>query len=319
MNNTKISFGVNLSVDDYGDCARFASVAEDLGFDRVCTGEHVMDGNPPRPTIMTIPAMAAAAGATKNIRVMTGIVIAPLYHPVMLAKLVASLDIVSNGRLDFGIGISGQRGTRVEFDALEIRETSRGRRTDEMLDLMKRFWTEEHVSHTGRYFNVTDVTLVPKPYQVPGPPIWVAGRSEAAMRRAVIHGNGWYPYLFTVRRLKSTNEEIVSIAKDLGKDLSDFHWGLNQPTAISLDSGTAMASAVRNVGQRYVTPERSAEDIAKALCVTGTPEECIQSIQDRLAVGVKEINFGFLSDTADEMYKQMELFAREVMPHFNRE
>ena len=184
---------------------------------------------------------------------------------------------------------------------------------------MKRFWTEEHVSHTGRYFNVTDVTLVPKPYQVPGPPIWVAGRSEAAMRRAVIHGNGWYPYLFTVRRLKSTNEEIVSIAKDLGKDLSDFHWGLNQPTAISLDSGTAMASAVRNVGQRYVTPERSAEDIAKALCVTGTPEECIQSIQDRLAVGVKEINFGFLSDTADEMYKQMELFAREVMPHFNRE
>ena len=317
MNSGKISFGVNLSVDDYGDCAKFASVAEDLGFDRVCTGEDVMDGNPPRPTRKPIPAMAAAAGATQRIRVMTGIVIAPLYHPVMLAKLVASLDIVSNGRLDFGIGISGQRGTQVEFEALDIPVTSRGRRTDEMLTLMKRLWTEEHVTHSGRFFSMEDVTLLPKPHQVPGPPIWVAGRSEAAMRRAVVHGNGWYPYLFTVRRLKATNDEIVAIASELGKDLSDFHWGLNQPTAISLDSKSAMDSAIRNVGQRYVTAERSAEDIAKALCVTGSPEECIKSIEDRIETGVREINFGFLSDTPDEMYKQMELFAKEVMPHFN--
>ena len=316
MNTEKISFGVNLSVDDYGDCGKFASVAEDLGFDRVCTGEHVMDGNPPRPTIMTIPAMAAAAGATQRIRVMTGIVIAPLYHPVMLAKLVASLDIVSNGRLDFGIGISGQRGTKVEFDALDIPVSSRGRRTDEMLELMKRLWTEDHVTHSGRYFNVEDVTLLPKPHQTPSPPIWVAGRSEAAMRRAIVHGNGWYPYLFTVRLLKATNEQIVSIANEMGKDLSGFHWGLNQPTAISLDSKAALDSAIRNVGQRYVTAERSAEDIAKALCVTGTPEECIRSIEERVETGVKEINFGFLSDTPDEMYRQMELFSEEVMPHF---
>ena len=91
-----------------------------LGFDRITTGEHVMDGNPPRPTLMNIPMMAAAAGATKNLKVMTGIVIAPLYHPVMLAKLITSVDVVSQGRLDFGIGISGQRGTRIEFDALGI-------------------------------------------------------------------------------------------------------------------------------------------------------------------------------------------------------
>ena len=99
--------------------AEFAKRAEELGFDRVTTGEHIMDGNPPRPTLMTLPAMAAA-GATRNLRVMTGIVIAPLYHPVLLAKLVATLDLISGGRLDFGIGISGQRDTRIEFEALEI-------------------------------------------------------------------------------------------------------------------------------------------------------------------------------------------------------
>ena len=84
-----------------------------------------MDGNPPRPTVLNLPAMAAAAGATQNLRVMTGIVIVPLYHPVMLAKLVASVDQVSGGRLDFGIGISGQRGTHVEFDALGISTRTR--------------------------------------------------------------------------------------------------------------------------------------------------------------------------------------------------
>ena len=129
----------------------------------------------------------------------------------MLAKLATSLDLVSNGRLDFGIGISGQRDTEIEFEALDIPVRTRGRRTDEMLEVMKRLWTEEHVSHSGRFFSFDDVTLLPQPAQKPYPPIWVAGRSEAAMRRAAISGDGWYPYLFTVRRLKATNEAVLMI------------------------------------------------------------------------------------------------------------
>ena len=92
MPTPQITFGCNLGAEGYWDVAEFARRAEALGFDRVTIGEHIMDGNPPRPTVLTIPAMAAAAGATRNLRVMTGIVIAPLYHPVLLAKLVASLD-----------------------------------------------------------------------------------------------------------------------------------------------------------------------------------------------------------------------------------
>ena len=186
----EISFGCSLALDGYWDVAQLARRAEELGFDRVTMGEHVMDGNPPRPTLLNIPAMAAAAGATRNIRVMTGIVIAPLYHPVMLAKLVATLDLVSNGRLDFGIGISGQRETQIEFQALDIPVNTRGRRTDEIMEVMKRLWTEEHVYHHGRFFSFDDVTLLPQPTQKPYPPIWVAGRSEAAMRRAALSGDG---------------------------------------------------------------------------------------------------------------------------------
>ncbi len=316
MPSPQLTFGCSLSLEGYWDVAELARRAESLGFDRVTTGEHVMDGNPPRPTLLTIPAMAAAAGATRTLRVMTGIVIAPLYHPVMLAKLVATLDVVSQGRLDFGIGISGQRNTEAEFEALDIPVRTRGRRTDEMLEVMKRLWTEENVSHEGRFFSFQDTTLLPQPAQKPYPPIWIAGRSEAAMRRAALHGDGWYPYLFTVRRLKSSNETIRQMAAEAGRDLDGFHWGLNQPTAISQDREEALGLAAANVGQRYVTADRSAEDIAKSLCVTGTPQDCVRAVEERVEAGVRDFNFGFLADNSTQLFNQMEMFAKQVIPHF---
>ena len=312
----QLTFGCSLGLDDYWNVAELAQRAESLGFDRVTTGEHVMDGNPPRPTLLAIPAMAAAAGATRTLRVMTGIVIAPLYHPVMLAKLVATLDVISQGRLDFGIGISGQRNTEAEFEALDIPVRTRGRRTDEMLEVMKRLWTEEQVTHQGRFFSFQDTTLLPQPTQKPYPPIWIAGRSEAAMRRAALQGDGWYPYLFTVRRLKATNETIRQMAAEAGRDLEGFHWGLNQPTAISQDREEALGLAVANVGQRYVTPDRSAEDIARALCVTGTPQDCVQAVEERVEAGVRDFNFSFLADNSTQLFNQMEMFAKQVIPHF---
>ena len=316
MAKNKIIFGVNLSVDNYWDVPEFARRAEDMAYGRVTMGEHIMDGNPPRPTVLNLPAMAAAAGATRNIRVMTGIVVAPLYHPVTLAKMVASVDQVSGGRLDFGIGISGQRGTKIEFDAVGVDVHTRGKRTNEMIDVMKRLWTEEHVSHHGAFFDFDDVTLLPFPAQKPYPPIWVSGRSDAAMRRAGEMGDGWYPYLFTVRRIKASTEMVRQFAAEAGRDLTNYNWGLNQPTAISADGDKALALAVANVGERYVTPDRSAESISQALCIAGTPENCIKAVEERIDAGVEHINLGFLASEPDDFYRQMELFADQVMPQF---
>ena len=316
MPDDAITFGCNLSVDNYWNVGEFARRAEALGFDRVAVGEHIMDGNPPRPTMMGIPAMAAAAGATTRLRVLTGIVIAPLYHPALLAKLVSTLDQISGGRLDFGIGISGQRDTRAEFDALEIPVNTRGRRTDEMLRVMKQLWTVDNVSHHGRFFNFDGVTLLPKPCQQPYPPIWVAGRSDAAIRRAAIAGDGWYPYLFTVNRIRRSNASVREQAEQSGRDLGRFHWGLNQPTAIDDNPDKALATAVAHVGQRYVTPERSAEDIARALCITGNAEDCIGAIRERIDAGVRDFVFGFLAGEPDDYFRQMELFSARVLSHF---
>ena len=317
MTASQLSFGVS-AAGDASHVPEFAQRAEALGFERVTVGEHLMDGNPPRPTHLALPVAAAAAGSTRRLRVMTGIVIAPLYHPVLLAKLVTTVDLVSNGRLDFGIGISGQRETRVEFDAVGVPVQTRGRRTNEMLAVMKRLWTEERVAHHGDFFDFEDVTLLPRPVQQPHPPIWVAGRSEAAMRRAAALGDWWYPYLFTVQRLHSSNEAVRRYADEGGRDLSGFHWGVMQPTAIAGDRPAALALAVTNVGQRYVTPGRSAEDIAQALCLAGTPEDCIRGIEARIEAGARDFVLGFLAPDDEERVRQMELFAKRVIPYFRK-
>jgi probable F420-dependent oxidoreductase len=315
MATPAISFGCSIGHVAPAHIAEFAQRAEALGYDRLATGEHVQDGNPPIPRLLALPVLAAAAAATKRIRVMSGIVIAPLYHPVMLAKLVATVDHIAGGRFDFGIGISGQRGTRIEYDILNVPVETRGRRTDEMLPLLRRLWSEEHVTHRGTYYQFEDATLLPQPVQRPGPPIWIAGRSEAAMKRAATLGDGWYPTLFTVRRLKESNETVRSLAAASGRDLGTFCFGVSQTASISEDPKQALAVAVQNLG-KYATAERSAEDVAKALSLTGSTQNCIKGIQDRIDAGARHLMLSFLAKDEQDTYRQMELVAKEVIPHF---
>ena len=315
MATLAISFGCSIGHIAPAHIAEFAQRAEALGYDRIVTGEHVQDGNPPIPRLLALPVLAAAAAATKRIRVMSGIVIAPLYHPVMLAKLVATVDQISGGRFDFGIGISGQRATRIEYDILDVPVETRGRRADEMLPLLRRLWTEEHVTHRGTYFHFEDATLLPHPVQRPGPPIWIAGRSDAAMKRAATLGDGWYPTLFTVRRLKESNETVRSFAQASGRTLDSFHFGVSQTASISEDPKEALSVAVKNLG-KYATAQRSAEDVAKSLSLTGTTQSCIKGIEDRIAAGVNHLVLSFLSKDEQDTYRQLELVAKEVIPYF---
>ncbi|MFN3975072.1 MAG: LLM class flavin-dependent oxidoreductase [Dehalococcoidia bacterium] len=307
-----ITFGVALNLESVVDMAR---EAEALGYDRVSIGEHLMEGRPPRPTLLSIPALAAAGGATRRIRLLTGIVLIPLYHPVMLAKLASTLDIVSGGRLDFGIGLGGQRDTRVEFEVLGIPVEERGRRANESIRLIKRLWTEENVTFEGRFYRCQEVTLLPHPVQKPHPPIWVAGREEAAMRRAARYGDGWYPFLYTLRRLQSSIEKIRQFADQEGRDLSGFRWGILQPIAIAPDKADALRIAVASVGRRYATERMSAEDVAQALCITGTPQDCIKEVEARLALGVTDIVFQF-QGTLQQGWEQMRQVAQQVIPYF---
>ena len=223
---------------------------EDLGYEYLAAGEHFMRGNPPGPTNAALPLLAVAAGATKNIRLLSSILLTPFYHPLTLAKLTATLDIASNGRLTLGVGVGGE--FPMEFAAAGLDVTQRGRRTNECLAILRRLWSETGVSYQGRHFQLDAVTLNPPPTQRPGPPVWVAGRRAAAIRRAGRYGDGWLPYFYSPQRYRDSVAQIQQLAHDENRDLSAFQWAFFPYIALYPTEQEAAEVAATALGGRYL-------------------------------------------------------------------
>jgi len=194
-------YGINMGAClDPRTAIRVAVAAEAAGFDSVWTAEHVVLPEPrtpesPIPSSVALldPAVALAhlAGHTKTIRLATGIIILPQRNPVVLAKELASLDVLSGGRLIFGIGAGY---IPKEFAACGIPFAERGARTDEAIAVLRDLWTSEKPGFAGRFFRYAEIDAHPRPVQRPHPPIVVGGMSAPAFRRAVACGNGWYGF-----------------------------------------------------------------------------------------------------------------------------
>jgi probable F420-dependent oxidoreductase len=202
-------FGINTGpCADPETAARVAQAAEAAGFESVWTGEHVVLPDPQAPpspappqTPMLDPAVALAfvAARTRTLRLGTGIIILPQRNPLVLAKELASVDVVSKGRLIFGLGVGY---LKPEFDALGIPFAGKGPRTDDYIRAIKALWTLDRPAYEGRYVRFAGVQAFPRPVQKPHPPIVVGGMSEAAFRRAVRLGNGWYGFALDLERTR---------------------------------------------------------------------------------------------------------------------
>jgi probable F420-dependent oxidoreductase len=138
-----------------------------------------------------LTALAYLAAVTDRLRLGTGICLVPQRNPVYTAKQVVDVDVLSGGRVDFGVGIGW---LKEEFDVLDVPFAHRGARMDEYLTVMKELWTQEVAEHHGPYYELPPCRLYPKPAQAPHPPIHVGGESPAAMRRVAAHGDGWYTF-----------------------------------------------------------------------------------------------------------------------------
>jgi probable F420-dependent oxidoreductase len=194
-----------------GDFQLVARTADDLGFDCISVPEHIV-----MPTDMAelmgpfwshaMTAMAFVAGATTRIEVDSAVIVLPYHHPVVLAKAVSTLDLLSGGRLrlSFGVGHAAR-----EFEVLGVPFNERGRLADEYLAAMVELWTAEKPTFSGRYVEFDGIAFEPKPVQRPHPPIIIGGNSEAAMRRAARH-DGWFPWLITADQLRGYIDRIRS-------------------------------------------------------------------------------------------------------------
>jgi probable F420-dependent oxidoreductase len=192
---------VNLHTCGYPEAAaRLARAAEAAGFESLWVADHVVLPDPPLPQRPMAPDMRLLepvvmltyyAALTTHIRLATGVIVLPQRHPLVLAKQLATLDVLSNGRLMFGLGVGW---CEPEFRALGVPFKQRGRLGDEYLAAMRAIWMQEKPAYQGRYVAFSGVQAQPQPLQRPTPPIIIGGRTPAACRRAVEHGHGWYGF-----------------------------------------------------------------------------------------------------------------------------
>jgi probable F420-dependent oxidoreductase len=176
------------------DYQRIAKVIDDLGFDMITTSEHIVA---PMDMVVRLggywlhamTVLAFVAGATERVRVDATVLVLPYHHPVMLAKAVSTLDVLSGGRITVSVGVGHAER---EFEVLGIPFRERGRITDESLDAMNVLWTSEEPVFHGHYFDFEGIVFEPRPLQAPRPPIWIGGNSMAALRRAARY-EGWEP------------------------------------------------------------------------------------------------------------------------------
>jgi probable F420-dependent oxidoreductase len=237
-------FGINT-----GPCAapetaaKVARAAEAAGFESVWTGEHVVLPDPQAPPSPAAPghpmldpavALGFLAAHTQRLRLATGIIILPQRNPVVLAKELASVDVLSNGRLIFGLGAGY---LRPEFDAVGARFDDRGARTDEYIDALRALWTEEKPAFAGRTVRFAGIDAHPRPVQKPHPPIVVGGTSPAALRRAVTKGNGWYGFLRDLAAAQGDLAGLAAARREAGRPaaLGALEVSVTPPPRIDLD------------------------------------------------------------------------------------
>jgi probable F420-dependent oxidoreductase len=219
-------FGTNMGVCATADGAvRIGALAEDLGYDSLWMGEHVVAPSPrvkPSPIEPDYPildplvTLAFVAGETERVRLATGIVILPQRNPVVLAKQLASLDVISDGRLVFGMGVGY---LEPEMRAVGVPMEGRGARADEYLRAMRSLWEDEAPAFSGRHVELEGVDAHPRPVQQ-RIPVVVGGHSPAAHRRAVQHGDGWYGFMLdrstTAEQVESLRHEAEAAGRDPG-------------------------------------------------------------------------------------------------------
>lgn len=295
----EIDFGIGLRRLD--DVAEDARIAEDLGYTYVVTGEHVFFYAPINNGLISL---AAAAGATSTIGLMSTITLAPLYPPALLAKQVASLDTISGGRFSLGIGVGGEFAK--EFEACGVPINERGARTNESLEVMQKLWTEDDVHFDGRFTTLSGVTLAPKPKNIP---IWVSGRSAAALKRCANYGTGWLPYMYTPDMLSDSLKKIDDWRPE-GKPAIEP--GLFIFFAVHEDRGTALEMASNRLSKQY---NQDFSKLVSKYAIAGNPDDCIARIQEYISAGARTIVFNSACPQ-DYVVDNEQLLAESVLPAF---
>ncbi len=284
----------NWGVEDPQDVVDLAVRAERLGYDSVWVNHHILNIGyiyerlRDRPYYDALTVLTWVAALTERVRLGTTVLVLPYLNPLVLAKTVATLDVMSGGRVELGVGV----GTlREENEALGSDFATRGVYADESIEVMRELWTSESPQYSGRFFDFGGgFKFSPKPAQRPGPPILIGGMSRAAMRRCARLGDGWHPNSGSIRQLADRAETLREMWRRQERDPDDMQLVARCELDV-LDSESGDLS----------TP------------MVGTPDQLIRSIAEYESLGVSEIVLAVSDGDVDRIRRIQESFAELVM------
>jgi probable F420-dependent oxidoreductase len=295
----RIGYGIpnNQGVEDPNDLVALAIKAEDLGFSSVWVAEHLFHssyvakrlGDKPYHDALTI--LTAVACATKKVRLGTSVLVLPWHDPARLGKMVATIDQLSKGRVDLGVGVAT---TKDEFENLGVDFSTRGRRTDEILAALRALWTEDIPKYDGEFYQYDGLKFSPKPFQKPYPPLLIGGASAAARRRVAQTGDGWHTLRQSPDQIAAGRKDIIERTEAAGRDPSRFKYSISIQIRFSEQS-----------------PEDAVQDRTS---LTGSPDDIAESIKAYETAGLTEIVLGAGTAKIDQNIEMMTRFMNEVQP-----
>ncbi len=292
-------------VPDVQGLYAYAQRAEELGFESLWAWDHILLGvEPSFPILDSITTLGAVAARTTRIKLGTGVLVLPLRNPVVAAKALGSLDLISGGRLILGVAAGWYAR---EFDAVGVPFKQRGRQFERNLDILVRLWTQERATLKVDEFNLREAVMVPRPVQHPRPPILIGGYVDAVLRRVATMSDGWLTYFYAPESFSRNWARVKAFAREAGRDPSTLT-ATNQ-LAIYVGKSRAETSAEM---RHWLTTEWDTAAWSESTtehAVHGSPAECIEQLQAHVAAGVDRI----ILIPYRYQPEQVERIAREVL------
>ena len=276
------------------------------GFDSIWVADHIWY---PAAILDPLLMLAQAAVVSRRLLLGIGVYLLPLRHPVPVAKMVATLDHLSEGRLIFGVGIGGEFAKEYEACGVPVKE--RGARLSEAIPLLRSLLRGETVDHKGRHYpGFSGLALQPPARQPGGPPIWVGGRADAALARTGRLADGWISYVVTPETFRAGLDKIAVAAEGAGRKIERFGTGHLLFTRLDDSYEQALEAAATTLSHRYGTDMRRAAERYGAL---GRAEQVAERIRAFHAAGVRHLSIDLLGPY-EERPAHIDRFAGEVLP-----
>jgi probable F420-dependent oxidoreductase len=288
------------------ELANLVGLVDRCAYDSLWVGDHISF---PLAIFDPLLQLAQAAVVSRRLIFGTGVYLLPLRHPTPVAKQVATLDHLTEGRFIFGVGVGGEFPK--EYEACGVPIGERGARLSESLTVLRKLWSGAPATHDGRYFKFDAVPMQPPPRQAGGPPIWAGGRSDAALRRVGRMTDGWMSYVVTPDTFRQGLEKVAAAADEANR-VFERGFGTSHLLFTRIDDSyeKALDAATVSLSQRYAMDFRKA---AERYCALGTPQQVAETVLRFHEAGARHIVLDFVGPY-EERDRQIEHFAAAAMP-----